>query len=132
MEELETKTWETFLAKDSSLRDTDGPWPDLNDIKKSWAYRTSPVKWFLLFAVFMSMDSKAKTVSFKEKFGEDKEVYFLRGLNLRQLTLSKRHLASSRLEKTTKIIREQRKGIHRQLEDHPYIWQDTSYAVRCH
>lgn len=151
MEELETKTWETFLAKDSSLRDTANlalagtGWRVAEctvDKKRSMGLQnvTSKVILQKLCTVFMcemQVDSKDKTVSFKEKFGEDKGVYFLRGLNLRQLTLS-----GDTYDFYTRIIPTGKDGLKitsvnggKEYIDNfqfskkiiPYIWQDTSY-----
>lgn len=151
MEGLEAKTWETFLAKDSSLRDTANlalvgtGWRVAEctvDKKRSVGLQnvTSKVVLQKLCTVFMcemQVDSKAKTVSFKEKFGEDKGVYFLRGLNLRQLTLS-----SDTYDFYTRIIpvgkdnlkitsvnngKEYIDNFQYSKKIIPYIWQDTSY-----
>ena len=151
MEELETKTWETFLAKDSSLRDTANlalvgtGWRVAEctvDKKRSMGLQnvTSKVVLQKLCTVFMcemQVDSKAKTVSFKEKFGEDKGVYFLRGLNLRQLTLS-----GDTYDFYTRIIpvgkdnlkitsvnngKEYIDNFQYSKKIIPYVWQDTSY-----
>ena len=151
MEELETKTWETFLAKDSSLRDTANlalagtGWRVTEctvDKKRSVGLQnvTSKVVLQKLCTVFMcemQVDSKAKTVSFREKFGEDKGVYFLQGLNLRKLTLS-----GDTYDFCTRIIPIGKDGLKittvndgKEYIDNfqyskkiiPYIWQDTSY-----
>ncbi len=151
MEELESKTWETFLAKDSSLRDTANlalagtGWRVAEctvDKKRSVGLQnvTSKVVLQKLCTVFMcemQVDSKAKTVSFKEKFGEDKGVYFLRGLNLRQLTLS-----GDTYDFYTRIIpvgkdnlkitsvnngKEYIDNFQYSKKIIPYVWQDTSY-----
>ena len=151
MEELESKTWETFLAKDSSLRDTANlalagtGWRVAEctvDKKRSVGLQnvTSKVVLQKLCTVFMcemQVDSKAKTVSFREKFGEDKGVYFLQGLNLRQLTLS-----GDTYDFYTRIIPTGKDGLKitsvnggKEYIDNfqfskkiiPYIWQDTSY-----
>lgn len=150
-EELESKTWETFLAKDSSLRDTANlalagtSWRVAEctvDKKRSMGLQnvTSKVVLQKICTVFMcemQMDSKAKTVSFKEKFGEDKGVYFLQGLNLRKLTLS-----GDTYDFYTRIIPVGKDGLKitsvnagKEYIDNfqyskkiiPYIWQDTSY-----
>lgn len=150
-EELEAKTWETFLAKDSSLRDTANlalagtGWRVTEctvDKKRSVGLQnvTSKVVLQKLCTVFMcemQVDSKAKTVSFREKFGEDKGVYFLQGLNLRQLTLS-----GDTYDFYTRIIPVGKDGLKitavndgKEYIDNfqyskkiiPYIWQDTSY-----
>lgn len=151
MEGLEAKTWETFLAKDSSLRDTANlalvgtGWRVAEctvDKKRSVGLQnvTSKVVLQKLCTVFMcemQVDSKAKTVSFKEKFGEDKGVYFLRGLNLRQLTLS-----GDTYDFYTRIIpvgkdnlkitsvnngKEYIDNFQYSKKIIPYVWQDTSY-----
>ena len=151
MEELESKTWETFLAKDSSLRDTANlalagtGWRVAEctvDKKRSMGLQnvTSKVVLQKICTVFMcemQVDSKAKTVSFKEKFGEDKGVYFLQGLNLRKLTLS-----GDTYDFYTRIIPVGKDGLKitavndgKEYIDNfqysrkiiPYIWQDTSY-----
>ena len=151
MEELEAKTWETFLAKDSSLRDTANlalagtGWRVAEctvDKKRSMGLQnvTSKVVLQKICTVFMcemQVDSKAKTVSFKEKFGEDKGVYFLQGLNLRKLTLS-----GDTYDFYTRIIPVGKDGLKitavndgKEYIDNfqyskkiiPYIWQDTSY-----
>lgn len=151
MEELESKTWETFLAKDSSLRDTANlalagtGWRVAEctvDKKRSMGLQnvTSKVVLQKICTVFMcemQVDSKAKTVSFKEKFGEDKGVYFLHGLNLRKLTLS-----GDTYDFYTRIIPVGKDGLKitsvndgKEYIDNfqyskkiiPYIWQDTSY-----
>ena len=151
MEELEAKTWETFLAKDSSLRDTANlaltgtGWRVAEctvDKKRSVGLQnvTSKVVLQKLCTVFMcemQVDSKAKTVSFREKFGEDKGVYFLQGLNLRQLTLS-----GDTYDFYTRIIPVGKDNLKitsvndgKEYIDNfqfskkiiPYIWQDTSY-----
>ena len=150
-EELEAKTWETFLAKDSSLRDTANlalvgtGWRVAEctvDKKRSVGLQnvTSKVVLQKLCTVFMcemQVDSKAKTVSFREKFGEDKGVYFLQGLNLRQLTLS-----GDTYDFYTRIIpvgkdnlkitsvnngKEYIDNFQYSKKIIPYIWQDTSY-----
>lgn len=151
MEELESKTWETFLAKDSSLRDTANlalagtGWRVAEctvDKKRSVGLQnvTSKVVLQKLCTVFMcemQVDSKAKTVSFREKFGEDKGVYFLQGLNLRQLTLS-----GDTYDFYTRIIPVGKDNLKITVVNNgkeyidnfqfskkiiPYIWQDTSY-----
>lgn len=151
MEELESKTWETFLAKDSSLRDTANlalagtGWRVAECTvgkKRSMGLQnvTSKVVLQKICTVFMcemQVDSKAKTVSFKEKFGEDKGVYFLQGLNLRKLTLS-----GDTYDFYTRIIPVGKDGLKitavndgKEYIDNfryskkiiPYIWQDTSY-----
>ncbi len=151
MEELESKTWETFLAKDSSLRDTANlalagtGWRVAEctvDKKRSMGLQnvTSKVVLQKICTVFMcemQVNSKAKTVSFKEKFGEDKGVYFLQGLNLRKLTLS-----GDTYDFYTRIIPVGKDGLKitavndgKEYIDNfqfskkiiPYIWQDTSY-----
>lgn len=151
MEGLEAKTWETFLAKDSSLRDAANlalvgtGWRVAEctvDKKRSVGLQnvTSKVVLQKLCTVFMcemQVDSKAKTVSFKEKFGEDKGVYFLRGLNLRQLTLS-----GDTYDFYTRIIpvgkdnlkitsvnngKEYIDNFQYSKKIIPYVWQDTSY-----
>lgn len=151
VEELEAKTWETFLAKDSSLRDTANlalagtGWRVAEctmDKKRSVGLQnvTSKVVLQKLCTVFMcemQVDSKAKTVSFREKFGEDKGVYFLQGLNLRQLTLS-----GDTYDFYTRIIPVGKDNLKitsvndgKEYIDNfqfskkiiPYIWQDTSY-----
>ena len=151
MEELESKTWETFLAKDSSLRDTVNlalagtGWRVAEctvDKKRSVGLQnvTSKVVLQKLCTVFMcemQVDSKAKTVSFREKFGEDKGVYFLQGLNLRQLTLS-----GDTYDFYTRIIPVGKDNLKITVVNNgkeyidnfqfskkiiPYIWQDTSY-----
>ena len=151
MEELEAKTWETFLTKDSSLRDTANlalagtGWRVAEctvDKKRSMGLQnvTSKVVLQKLCTVFMcemQVDSKAKTVSFREKFGEDKGVYFLQGLNLRQLTLS-----GDTYDFYTRIIPVGKDNLKitsvnngKEYIDNfqfskkiiPYIWQDTSY-----
>lgn len=150
-EELETKTWETFLAKDSSLRDTANlalagtGWRVAEctvDKKRSMGLQnvTSKVILQKLCTVFMcemQVDSKDKTVSFREKFGEDKGVYFLQGLNLRKLALS-----GDTYDFCTRIIPIGKDGLKittvndgKEYIDNfqyskkiiPYIWQDTSY-----
>lgn len=150
-EELEAKTWETFIAKDSSLRDTANlalvgtGWRVAEctvDKKRSVGLQnvTSKVVLQKLCTVFMcemQVDSKAKTVSFREKFGEDKGVYFLQGLNLRQLTLS-----GDTYDFYTRIIpvgkdnlkitsvndgKEYIDNFQYSKKIIPYIWQDTSY-----
>lgn len=151
MEELESKTWETFLAKDSSLLDAANlalagtGWRVEEctvDKKRSMGLQnvTSKVVLQKICTVFMCemrVDSKAKTVSFKEKFGEDKGVYFLQGLNLRKLTLS-----GDTYDFYTRIIPVGKDGLKitsvndgKEYIDNfqyskkiiPYIWQDTSY-----
>ena len=150
-EELEAKTWETFLAKDSSLRDTANlalagtGWRVAECTvgkKRSMGLQnvTSKVVLQKICTVFMcemQVDSKAKTVSFKEKFGEDKGVYFLQGLNLRKLTLS-----GDTYDFYTRIIPVGKDGLKitavnggKEYIDNfqyskkiiPYIWQDASY-----
>lgn len=150
-EELESKTWETFLAKDSSLRDTANlalagtGWRVAEctvDKKRSMGLQnvTSKVVLQKICTVFMcemQVDSKAKTVSFREKFGEDRGVYFLQGLNLRQLTSS-----GDTYDFYTRIIPTGKDGLKitsvnggKEYIDNfqfskkiiPYIWQDTSY-----
>lgn len=151
MEELESKTWETFLAKDSSLRDTANlalagtGWRVAGcsvDKKRSVGLQnvTSKVVLQKLCAVFMcemTVDSKEKTISFREKIGEDKGVYFLKGLNLRKLTLS-----GDTYDFYTRIIPVGKDGLKitavndgKEYLDNfqyskkiiPYVWQDTSY-----
>lgn len=151
MEELEAKTWETFLAKDSSLRDTANlalagtGWRVAEcsvDKKRSVGLQnvTSKVVLQKLCAVFMcemTVDSKEKTISFREKIGEDKGVYFLKGLNLRKLTLS-----GDTYDFYTRIIPVGKDGLKitavndgKEYLDNfqyskkiiPYVWQDTSY-----
>ena len=151
MEELESKTWETFLAKDSSLRDTANlalagtGWRVAEcsvDKKRSVGLQnvTSKVVLQKLCAVFMcemTVDSKEKTISFREKIGEDKGVYFLKGLNLRKLTLS-----GDTYDFYTRIIPVGKDGLKitavndgKEYLDNfqyskkiiPYVWQDTSY-----
>lgn len=151
MEELESKTWETFLAKDSSLRDTANlaiagtGWRVAEcsvDKKRSVGLQnvTSKVVLQKLRAVFMcemTVDSKEKTISFREKIGEDKGVYFLKGLNLRKLTLS-----GDTYDFYTRIIPVGKDGLKitavndgKEYLDNfqyskkiiPYVWQDTSY-----
>lgn len=151
MEELESKTWETFLAKDSSLIDTANlalagtGWRVAEctvDKRRSMGLQnvTSKVVLQKICTVFMcemQVDSKEKTVSFKEKFGEDKGVYFLQGLNLRKLTLS-----GDTYDFYTRIIPVGKDGLKitavnsgKEYIDNfqyskkiiPYIWQDTSY-----
>ena len=150
-EELESKTWETFLAKDSSLRDTANlalagtGWRVAEctvDKKRSMGLQNVTSKAVLqkictVFMCEMRVDSKEKTVSFKEKFGEDKGVYFLQGLNLRKLTLS-----GDTYDFYTRIIPVGKDGLKitavnggKEYIDNfqysrkiiPYIWQDTSY-----
>lgn len=150
-EELESKTWETFMAKDSSLRDTANlalagtGWRVAEctvDKRRSMGLQnvTSKVVLQKICTVFMcemQVDSKEKTVSFKEKFGEDKGVYFLQGLNLRKLTLS-----GDTYDFYTRIIPVGKDGLKitsvnggKEYIDNfqysrktiPYIWQDTSY-----
>lgn len=150
-EELESKTWETFLAKDSSLRDTANlalagtGWRVAEctvDKKRSMGLQNVTSKAVLqkictVFMCEMQVDSKEKTVSFKEKFGEDKGVYFLQGLNLRKLTLS-----GDTYDFYTRIIPVGKDGLKitavnggKEYIDNfqysrkiiPYIWQDTSY-----
>ena len=151
MEELESKTWETFLAKDSSLRDTANlalagtGWRVAEctvDKKRSMGLQnvTSKVVLQKICTVFMcemQVDSKEKTVSFREKFGEDKGVYFIHGLNLRKLTLS-----GDTYDFYTRIIPVGKDGLKitavnggKEYIDNfqysrkiiTYIWQDTSY-----
>lgn len=150
-EELESKTWETFLTKDSSLRDTANlalagtGWRVAEctvDKKRSMGLQNVTSKAVLqkictVFMCEMRVDSKEKTVSFKEKFGEDKGVYFLQGLNLRKLTLS-----GDTYDFYTRIIPVGKDGLKitavndgKEYIDNfqyskkiiPYIWQDTSY-----
>ena len=150
-EELESKTWETFLAKDSSLRDTANlalagtGWRVAEctvDKKRSMGLQNVTSKAVLqkictVFMCEMQVDSKEKTVSFKEKFGEDKGVYFLQGLNLRKLTLS-----GDTYDFYIRIIPVGKDGLKitavnggKEYIDNfqysrkiiPYIWQDTSY-----
>lgn len=150
-EELEAKTWETFLAKDSSLRDTANlaltgtGWRVAEctvDKRRSMGLQnvTSKVVLQKICTVFMcemQVNSKEKTVSFKEKFGEDKGVYFLQGLNLRKLTLS-----GDTYDFYTRIIPVGKDGLKitsvndgKEYIDNfqysrkiiPYIWQDTGY-----
>lgn len=151
VEELESKTWETFLSKDSSLRDTANlaiagtGWRVAEcsvDKKRSVGLQnvTSKVVLQKLCAVFMcemTVDSKEKTISFREKIGEDKGVYFLKGLNLRKLTLS-----GDTYDFYTRIIPVGKDGLKitavndgKEYLDNfqyskkiiPYVWQDTSY-----
>lgn len=151
MEELEAKTWETFLAKDSSLRDAANlalagtGWRVAEcsvDKKRSVGLQnvTSKVVLQKLCAVFiceMTVDSKEKTISFREKIGEDKGVYFLKGLNLRKLTLS-----GDTYDFYTRIIpvgkdrlkitavndgKEYLDNFQYSKKIIPYVWQDTSY-----
>ena len=151
MEELESKTWETFLSKDSSLRDTANlaiagtGWRVAEcsvDKKRSVGLQnvTSKVVLQKLCTVFMcemTVDSKEKTISFREKFGGDKGVYFLKGLNLRKLTLS-----GDTYDFYTRIIPVGKDGLKitavnggKEYLDNfqyskkiiPYVWKDTSY-----
>lgn len=154
LEELEAKPWDTFSVKDSTIDEaarlalagTGWTVGECTVTKKRNAgmMRVSSLgvieKLCTAFMCERVYDTKNKTVSFYEKAGEDKGVYFTRSLNLRKLTRK-----DSSYDYYTRIIPVGENGIT--IEDvndgknylenfqysnkiRTYIWVDESYTSK--
>lgn len=150
-EELEAKTWETFLAKDATPEEaanlalTGTGWRvAASNITKRRSMGLTNVsskvvlqKICVVFMCEMILDSRNKTVSFYEQIGQDRGVYFMRGLNLKRAMLS-----GDTYDYYTRIIPIGKDGLKitdvndgkDYLENFQYsrktltyIWEDTSY-----
>ena len=154
LEELEAKPWDTFSVKDSTIDEaarlalagTGWTVGECTVTKKRNAgmMRVSSLgvieKLCTAFMCERVYDTKNKTVSFYEKAGEDKGMYFTRSLNLRKLTRK-----DSSYDYYTRIIPVGENGIT--IEDvndgknylenfqysnkiRTYIWVDESYTSK--
>nr|DAG42173.1 MAG TPA: tail protein [Caudoviricetes sp.] len=154
LEDLEAKPWDTFSVKDSTIEEaarlalagTGWTVGECTVTKKRNAgmMRVSSLgvieKLCTAFMCERVYDTKNKTVSFYEKAGEDKGVYFTRSLNLRKLTRK-----DSSYDYYTRIIPVGENGIT--IEDvndgknylenfqysnkiRTYIWVDESYTSK--
>ena len=154
LEDLEAKPWDTFSVKDSTIEEaaslalagTGWTVGECTVTKKRNAgmMRVSSLgvikKLCTAFMCERVYDTKNKTVSFYEKAGEDKGVYFTRSLNLRKLTRK-----DSSYDYYTRIIPVGENGIT--IEDvndgknylenfqysskiRTYIWVDESYTFK--
>lgn len=150
-EELDGKAWESFQAKEATPREIanlalagTGWIVDVCEIDKKRSMgltkcnsRTILEKICLVFLCEMTIDSKGKKVSFYEKAGQDKGVYFTKELNLKKLNLT-----SDTLEYYTRMIPIGKDGLKitavndgkDYLENYQYsnkvltyIWEDSSY-----
>lgn len=102
LEELEGKAWNTFAATESTLKEA----ADMALAGTGWRVGTCDIEKRRSIALTNTdslqvigklctawmcermYDTKTKTVHFKEQFGEDKGVYFVRGLNLKKAKVS--------------------------------------------
>ncbi len=150
-EELDGKTWEKFLVKDATPREA----ANLALAGTGWRVEECSIerrrnmgiaktnsrmileKICTVFLCEMVLDSKKKTVSFLEKVGQDKGVYFIRGLNLKSASVT-----GDTYGYYTRIIPIGKDGLKISevnggkdyLENHQYskknltyIWEDTTY-----
>ncbi|MCH1984546.1 phage tail protein [Ruminococcus sp. OA3] len=102
VEELESRIWETFAATDSTLKEavnmalTDTGWRvgtcEIEKRRSVALTNTDSLQVIgKLCAAWMCeciYDTKAKTVSFFEKIGKDRGIYFIRDLNLKKSTVN--------------------------------------------
>ena len=150
LEDLEETMFERFTAKDRTLAEAANlalagtGWMVSTAITKKRSVQTFKATPLTVIGKIrdawmceVRYDTKNKTVFFAEKFGSDKGVYFIRGLNLKSLDLT-----VDSYEYYTRIIPLGKDGLKitevnggkEYLENHQYsskirtlIWEDTSY-----
>ena len=150
LEDLEEAMFEQFTAKDKTLTEAANlalagtGWRVSTAITKKRSVQTFKATPLTVIGKIRDAwmcevwyDTKNKTVFFAEKFGSDKGIYFIRGLNLKSLDLT-----VDSYDYYTRIIPLGKDGLKitgvnggkEYLENHQYsskirtlIWEDTSY-----